>query len=170
MMTRSGSVRAAIASLTFSTIKLGGDQVVDADVMLDAARQQLVLDLDRRKAGRLRQRDRPVDVHRIAPAAAGIEHDRQPADRAHVDGDLGKLGQREIGLGDAFEPAERAAAQVDRLEARILGEPRHDRIERARRDDQLVARHEFTKIRQDPLPLTGYPDPNVIRNGRAVQR
>ena len=62
--------------------------------------------------------------------------------------DLGKLGQREIGLGHAFEPAERAAAHVDRLEAGILGDPRHDRIERARRDDQLVAANEFTKTGQ----------------------
>ncbi len=113
--------------------------MLDAEVMLDAARQHLVLDLDRLEARGLGQRDGAVHVHRIAPAAAGVEHDRQLAGRAHVDRDLRHLGQRDVGLGHAFVPAERAAAQVDRLEAGLLGEPRHDRIERDRRDDEVVA-------------------------------
>src|SRR5262249_16731711 len=41
---------------------------------------------------------------------------------------------------------------VDRLEAGLLGEPRHDRVERNRRDDQLVAIDELTQSLQDQLP------------------
>ena len=39
------------------------------------------------------------DVDRIAPAATGVEHDRDLADGADVDGDLDHLGQRQPGLG-----------------------------------------------------------------------
>ena len=101
--------------------ELGRHQVVDADVMLDPARQELVLDLDRREAGGLRERDGAMHVHRIAPAAAGVEHQRQLAGGADVDRDVGHLGQRQIRLGDALDPAERAAGEIDRLEARVLG-------------------------------------------------
>ena len=86
-------MRARSASSIFFDHEFGRHQVIDADVMLDAARQQLVLDLDGGEAGGLGQRDGPVHVHRIAPAAAGIEHDRQLARRAHVDRHLGQLRQ-----------------------------------------------------------------------------
>jgi hypothetical protein len=134
--------------LIFSTI---GHQVLDADVVLDPPRQQLVLDLDRLEAGGLRQPDGAMDVHGVAPTAAGVEDDRQRAGRAHVDRDLRHLGQRDVGLGHAFVPAERAAAHVDRLEARLLGHPRHDRVERHRRDDELVAADELTEFLQEML-------------------
>ena len=39
----------------------------------DAAGEELVLDLDRGEARRFRERDGAMDVHRIAPAAAGVE-------------------------------------------------------------------------------------------------
>jgi len=45
----------------------------------------------------------------------------------------------------------RAAAHVDRLEARLLGHPRHDRIERYRRDDELIAADELTEFLQRTL-------------------
>jgi hypothetical protein len=86
------------------------------------------------------------------PTAAGVEHDRQLAGRAHVDRDLRHLGQRDIGLGHAFVPAERAAAHIDRLEAGLLREPRHDRIERHRRDDEIVAVDELTELLHCRLP------------------
>src|SRR4029079_16025890 len=47
-----------------------------------------------------------------------------------------------------FAPAERAAAHIVRLEARFLGQPRHDRIERDRRDDELIAPDELTQCLQ----------------------
>ena len=128
-------------------------QVLDAEMMLDAARQHLILDLDRLEARGFGECDRAVHVHRVAPAAAGVEHDRQLAGRAHIDRDLRHLGQGDVGLGHAFVPAERAAAQVDRLEARFLGEPRHNRIERDRRDDEVVAADQFTKFRHLVLPM-----------------
>ena len=134
--------------------EFGRHQVLDAEMMLDAARQHLVLDLDRLESRRLGECDGTVHVHRIAPAAAGVEHDRQLAGRAHVDGDLGHFGQRDVRFGHAFVPAERAAAQVDRLEARFLGEPRHDRIERDRRDDEIVAADEFLEFLHGGLLLT----------------
>jgi hypothetical protein len=92
-----------------------------------------------------------VDVHGITPAAAGIENDRQPAHGANIDRDFGHLGQGDVGFGHALEPAERAAAHVDRLEPRILGNPRHDRIERTGSDDQLIASDKFAEIRQNGL-------------------
>jgi hypothetical protein len=125
------------------------NQVLDADVMLDAARKQLIFDLDGREARGFRQRDGTGDVHRIAPAAAGVEHDRQLAGGAHVDRDLRHLGQRDIGLGHALVPTERSAAHIDRLGACLLGEPRHDRIEGDRRDDELVAADELAESLQD---------------------
>ena len=128
--------------------ELGRDQVLDADVMLDAAGKQLVLDLDRGEAGGFGQRDGALDMHGVAPAAAGIEHDGQLAGGAHVDRHLRHFGQRDVGFGHAFVPAERAAAHVDRLEAGFLGQPRHDRIERDRRDDELIAANELTQCLQ----------------------
>ena len=86
-------------------------QAVDADVVLDPPRQDLVLDLDALDAGRLRHGDGAVDVDRIAPAAAGVEHHRDRRHRADVDHDLDHLGQGKPGLGDALVPAERAAAE-----------------------------------------------------------
>src|SRR5438105_8827225 len=85
-------------------------------------------------------------MHRIAPAAAGIEHDRQFAGRAHVNGDLRHLRQRKIGLGDAFDPAERAAGEVDRLKAGLLRHARHDRVEHHGRDNEIVAFDEVFKL------------------------
>ncbi len=125
--------------------ELGRHQVIDAGMMLEAARQELVFDLDGREAGRLGQRDGAMHVHRIAKTAAGVEHDRQLAHRAHVDGDLRQFGHGDVGFGDAFVPAQRATAEIDRLEAGSLGEPRHDRIERHRCDDQLVARNQLSQ-------------------------
>src|SRR6478609_88805 len=51
-------------------------------------------------------------------------------------------------IDSAFVPTERAAAHIDRLEARFLGQPRHDRIERDRRDDELIAPDELTQCLQ----------------------
>jgi len=62
-----------------------------ADVMLEMARQQLILELDGGKARGFGQRDGAVHVGGIAPAAAGVEDDRQPAHGPHVDRDVGKL-------------------------------------------------------------------------------
>ncbi len=56
--------------------QLGRDQMVDADVVLDTARQQLVLELDRGEARRFGEGNRPVHVHRIAPAAARVQDNR----------------------------------------------------------------------------------------------
>ena len=50
--------------------------MVDADVMLDSARQQLVLELDRGEARRFGEGDRAVHVHRITPAAARVQDNR----------------------------------------------------------------------------------------------
>src|SRR5262249_48966399 len=128
------------------------DQVVDTDVMLDATRQQLILNLDGGETRRLGERNRPVDVRRITPAAARVENDWEPAHGTDIKGDFGHLRQRDVRLGDAFEPTERAAAHVDRLEACILGNPRHDWIERTGGDDQLMALDKFSKIRQKLPP------------------
>ena len=119
--------------------------MIDAGMMLEAPRQQLVFDLDGRKTRRFGQRDGAMHVHRIAETAAGVEHDRQLAHGSHVDGDLRQLRHGDVGFGDALVPAERAAAEIDRLETRGFGEPRHDRVERDRRDNQLVARNQFSQ-------------------------
>jgi hypothetical protein len=94
-----------------------------------------------------------VHVDRIAEAATGVEHDRQLAHSAHVDRDLRQLGHGDVGFGAALVPAERAAAEVERLEAGGFGQPRHDRIERHRRDDQFFACDQFTKSCQGLLLL-----------------
>ena len=64
--------------------ELGRHQMIDADVVLHPPRQQLVLDLDRREARGFGERDGAMHVHRIAPAAAGVEHERQLAGRARM--------------------------------------------------------------------------------------
>src|SRR5262249_27283211 len=87
----------------------------------------------------------------------GVEPNPQLARGADVNRLRYHLGQRQIGHGDAFDPAERTAAEIDRLEARILGEPRHDRIEHERCDDELLAANELTELVQylSPLRATG---------------
>ena len=87
-------------------------------------------------------------MHGVAPAAAGIEYDRQLAGGAHVHRHLRHFGQRDVGFGHAFVPAERAATHIDRLEAGFLGQPRHDRIECDRRDDEPIAPDELTQCLQ----------------------
>ena len=132
--------------------ELGRHQMIDADVVLDPPRQELVLDLDRREARGLGERDGAVHVHGVAPAAAGVEHQRQLAGRADVDRDVGHFRQRQIGLGDVLHPAERPAREIDRLEARLLGEQRHDRVAHDRRDDEVVAANELLERCQIQLP------------------
>src|SRR3954467_11642291 len=95
-----------------------------------------------------------MDVHGITPATAGIEHDRQLAGGAHVDGHFGQFRQRQVGFRDAFDPAERTAAEIDRLEPGLLRQPRHDRIERHRRDNEFVAGDEVPELLQTTLPAT----------------
>ena len=126
--------------------------MIDADVVLDPPRQQLVLDLDRREAGGLGERDGAMDVHRVAPAAAGVEHQRELAGGADVDRHVGHFRQRQIGLGDVLHPAQRAAREIDRLEAGLLGEQRHDRVAHDRRDDEVVAANEVLERCQIKLP------------------
>src|SRR5206468_2658078 len=75
---------------------------------------------------------------------------------------LDHLGQAQIGLGDAFEPAERAAAEVDGLEAGLLGEPRHDRVERHRGDDEVIAANELAQFFQQLPPFCWH----YCRSGR----
>ena len=65
---------------------------------------------------------------------------------AHVERHCGELRKRQISLGDAFQPAERSAAEIERLEPGLLGEPRHDRIERHRGDDEFVPLHELAEL------------------------
>jgi hypothetical protein len=134
--------------------EFGRHQVIDANVMLDPARQQLVLDLDGRKACRFRQRDGAVDVNRIAPSAAGVEHQRQLAGRADVDCNVRHLGDRDIGLCDVLHPAQRAAGKIDRLETGLLRQQRHDRIAHHRRNDQLVSGDQVLQLLQIMLPLS----------------
>ena len=95
MMTRFGIGARGERLLELLHEELGRHEMIDADVMLDPPRQQLVLDLDRREARGLGQRDGAMDVHRVAPAAAGVEHQRQLAGRADVDRHVGHLRQRQ---------------------------------------------------------------------------
>lgn len=98
------------------------DHVLDADVMVGALGQELILNLDRTKPGCLAHADRAMHVHRIAPAAGAVEDQRQRADGADFETSLRHLGQREVCLGPAFDVAHRPAAQVEGSESRRLGE------------------------------------------------
>jgi hypothetical protein len=53
-------------------------------------------------------------------------------------GHLRHFRKRQIGFRYAFLPPERSAAQIERFKTDFLGEPRHDRIERDRSDDEIV--------------------------------
>jgi hypothetical protein len=101
--------------------------------------------LDSRKARRLDHVDRAVQMHRIAPSARAVEDERQAGDGADVDPDAHHFGQRQVGLGDALDIAEAAAAQVQRGEARGLGELRANRIEDDRRFDERRGAYHFTQ-------------------------
>jgi hypothetical protein len=50
--------------------------MIDADVMLDTARQQLVLDFDRCEARRFSESDGSVHVHGITPTATRVQDNR----------------------------------------------------------------------------------------------
>jgi hypothetical protein len=78
-----------------------------------------------------------VHVRRIAPTSARIENDRQFADGSHLYGHLRHFGKGQIGFRYTFQPAQRSAAQIDGLKTGFLGEPRHDRIERDRSDNEI---------------------------------
>ena len=71
-----------------------------------------------------------VDLNRFAPATAGVKHYRDFAYRSNIDCYLHHTGERQVGLGNAFKPAKRAAAEINRLKAGIFRQSRHDRIER----------------------------------------
>ena len=117
-----------------------------------------------------------MDVHRVAPAAAGVEHDRQLAGGAHVDRDVRHLRHRDVRLGDAFDPAERAAGEIDRLETGFLGHLRHDRIEHHRRDDEFVPPDQVLELLQAGLPVgkarpaAAIPQPSIGSMGKAVAK
>ena len=77
--------------------------MLDSDMVMHLARQHLVLDLDGVETGGLGQRDGAMYMGRIAPPRDAVENDRQVAGRAHVDRDIGQFGQRQVGLGHAFQ-------------------------------------------------------------------
>jgi hypothetical protein len=106
-------------------------------MVVGAFRDQLVLDLDRREAGRLARRNRAPDMHRVAPAAGAVEDQRQVADGADVERRLGHLGQRQIGFGAGLDVAHRAATEIQRLKPGGLGQQGRDRVEYERRIDRL---------------------------------
>ena len=95
--------------------------MLDADVMVRPLRHQLVLDLDRREAGRLAHLDGAAYVHGIAPAAGTVEDQRQRACHPDLEPRLAHLGQAEIGLGPAFDVPHGAAAEVQHLESCCRG-------------------------------------------------
>ena len=76
--------------------------MIDTDVVLDAARQQLVLDLDRGEARRFSEGNRAVHVYRVPPAAARVQDNRQLTHGAHIERHRGEFRQGQIGLGDAL--------------------------------------------------------------------
>ena len=157
-ITRSGSVRAATASLIRSAASAIGTRwsmPTWCSTRRGSSWSSISIALD---AGRLRHGDGAVDVDRVAPAAAGVEHHRQRADRADVDHHLDHLGQRQAGLGDALVPAERAAREVDRLEAGLGRHLRHDRIERDRRDDEVGAFDEVLELFHEVSSRRVMPD------------
>jgi len=115
------------------------DHVLDADMMVRALGQELVLDFDPSEAGRLDHVDRAMQMHRIAPSARAVEDERKRANGADVDSDTHHLGQREVGFGDALDVAESAAAEINRRETCGLGEFGAQRIEHDRRFDERRA-------------------------------
>ena len=81
MMTNASSVRASTAALMRSTISLGFDQRL-ARPMPAALGLHLVLEVDRRDAGRDHVADRAGDVERAAAeAGVGVDQQRQLASR-----------------------------------------------------------------------------------------
>ena len=123
MMTVSRIAPRRHALLDLGDHQLDRHHVLDADVMMRPLRQDLVLDLDRREASRLRHAHGAVHVHGVAEPAGAIEHERQRRHGANVERGLAHLRDVEVGLGDALHVAGRAAAEVGRLEARLIGKP-----------------------------------------------
>ena len=110
-ITRLGSVRAATASLIRSAASAIGTRLsmpTWCSTRRGSSWSSISMHCD---AGRLRHGDGAVDVDRVAPAAAGVQHHRDRADGADVHHHLDHLGERQAGLGDALVPAERAAAR-----------------------------------------------------------
>jgi hypothetical protein len=102
--------------------QLGRDHVLDPNMMMGALGQQLVLDLDAGEARGLNHIDGPVQMHRVAPAAGAVEDQWETAYGADVEVQPHHFCDREVGLGDALDVAEPAAAEIERGESGGLGE------------------------------------------------
>jgi hypothetical protein len=111
--------------------------VFDTDVMVESPWKQLIFELDRVKSHGFGQGDRSVYVRRITPTAARVENDRQSAHASHPHRYLRHLWKCQVGFGYALQPPQRSATQIDRFKTGVLGEPRHDRIERNGSDDEV---------------------------------
>lgn len=98
-----GACRDRLLDLVNHLLRL--DQILLADVMLHTPGQVLIFQLDSREAGSFRHRNGAVHVHRLTPAAARIEHDRDLADGTDIQRDLRHIGETQIRFRDAFEPA-----------------------------------------------------------------
>ena len=119
--------------------------MLDADVVVRALRDQLVLDLDRREAGRLGHRDRAVHVHRVAEPRRAVEDQRELRHGADREPALCDVGDVEVRLEHRLFVAELPAAEIERLEAGRLGQAGHQWIEGKGREHPLFAGDQVTQ-------------------------
>jgi len=123
--------------------------VLDTLVVAHALRIDLVLHVDRRRTGLFELAHRVHHVQRLAPACAGVDHQRQRAHPRDVASDVGDVVQREHRLRAGEVRSHRIPAEVHRLEADVLGNPCAQRIEDRRLRDEPGPRWDSTTTRQE---------------------
>ena len=93
--------------------------------MSAALGEDLILELDRARAGALVEAKGAVEVQRIAESGVAVRHDRDLhsiANPRHVHRHLGRRGEPHVGRAQ-MAVRDARARQIDRLEARALDDP-----------------------------------------------
>ncbi len=117
--------------------------MLDADVVMSALGQQLILDFDGGEPGGLRHGYGAVHVHGVAPAPRGVQDQGQAGHGADFQSRMHHFREVEIGLQHRFCVTGGPAAQIERLVSRGFGHFRHQRIEHQRRAYRVWAGDHF---------------------------
>jgi hypothetical protein len=160
-----GSVRASTAARILPHELAPRNDLVPGQVAA-ALRGDLVLDVQRRHAGRLVHLHGAPDVQRVAVAGVRVGDQRDVEDRGQVArmvGHLAEPGESEIG---ETEPRRRraVAGHVHGGESGVLNEPRRNPVVGARDDEPFLLGHERAK--RGPAIRHARPP----RSARAIRR
>jgi hypothetical protein len=112
--------------------------------MAAALREDLVLELDPRRAGALQHSDRADHVERVAEARVGVDEERDRDRVGHgrdMVHDLGKRGEPDVGRAE-MHVGDAGARDVAGLEAEILHDAREQRVGSAGEEGSVAPRQD----------------------------